>query len=137
MAEKVLFELVSPEKLLLSTPVDMVVVPGGAGDFGVLPGHAPMVSTVRAGVIDIYEQEKVVDRLFISGGFAEVTSETCTVLAEEALPLADLDLVTVEQELNDAREDVEDAVNDDERAAAQAKVDMLEAKLEAAHGILN
>ena len=66
MADKVEFELVSPEKLLTSQPVDMVVVPGSEGDFGVLAGHSPMISTVRPGVIDVYEGDRIVDRVFVA-----------------------------------------------------------------------
>ena len=100
MAEKLQFELVSPEKLLLSEAVAMVVVPGGEGNFGVLPGHALLISTVRPGVIDVYadEQSQVSERIFVSGGFAEVTPERCTVLADEALPLSALDRADLEQQ---------------------------------------
>lgn len=100
MADKVQFELVSPEKLLLSEAVAMVVVPGGEGNFGVLPGHSLLISTVRPGVIDVYsdEQTQISERIFVSGGFAEVTPERCTVLADEALPLSSLDRVAIEQE---------------------------------------
>jgi F-type H+-transporting ATPase subunit epsilon len=91
MADKLQFELVSPEKLLLSEPVGMVVVPGAEGNFGVLPGHALLISTVRPGVIDVYEDRTVTERIFVSGGFAEVTPERCTVLADEAVPLSSLD----------------------------------------------
>ena len=76
---KVAFELVSPERLVVSMPVDMVVVPGGEGDFGVLPGHAPLIASVRPGVIEIYDGREVSDRIFVAGGFAEVTRERCTV----------------------------------------------------------
>jgi F-type H+-transporting ATPase subunit epsilon len=100
MADKLQFELVSPEKLLLSEAVAMVVVPGGEGNFGVLPGHALLISTVRPGVIDVYadEQSQVSERIFVSGGFAEVTPERCTVLADEALPLSALDRADLEQQ---------------------------------------
>ena len=98
-ADKVQFELVSPEKLLLSEPVDMVVVPGGEGNFGVLIGHAPLISTVRPGVIDVYEGTKITERIFVAGGFAEVTPERCTVLADEAMPLSDLDKASIDGEL--------------------------------------
>src|SRR5665213_1858789 len=91
MADKLQFELVSPEKLLLSEAVSMVIVPGAEGNFGVLPGHALLISTVRPGVIDVYEDKIVSERIFVSGGFAEVTPERCTVLADEALPLSSLD----------------------------------------------
>src|SRR5258708_4684836 len=96
MAEKVQFELVSPEKLLLSEAVDMVVVPGTEGNFGVLPGHALLISTVRPGVIDVYDGNEVSERIFVSGGFAEVTPERCTVLADEAMPLSSLDAGAIE-----------------------------------------
>src|SRR5260370_11542588 len=99
MADKVQFELVSPEKLLLSEAVDMVVVPGTEGNFGVLAGHSLLISTVRAGVIDVYEGNEISERIFVSGGFAEVTAERCTVLADEAVPLSSLDATTVEAEL--------------------------------------
>src|SRR6204780_5685352 len=93
MADKVKFELVSPEKLLLSEDVAMVVVPGDEGNFGVLPGHALLISTVRPGVIDVYAQDQraVTQRIFVSGGFAEVTPERCTVLADEAMPVSSPD----------------------------------------------
>jgi len=99
MADKVQFELVSPEKLLLSEAVDMVVVPGSEGNFGVLAGHSLLISTVRPGVIDVYEGSEISERIFVSGGFAEVTAERCTVLADEAVPLSSLDAVAVEAEL--------------------------------------
>ena len=100
MADKVQFELVSPEKLLLSEAVAMVVVPGSEGNFGVLPGHSLLISTVRPGIIDVYSDEptQITERIFVSGGFAEVTPERCTVLADEALPLASLDRAATEQQ---------------------------------------
>ena len=85
MADKVEFELVLPERLLVSEGADMVVVPGEEGDFGVLPGHALFLSGVRAGTIEIYNGETISDRIFVAGGLAEVTGERCTVLAEEAV----------------------------------------------------
>jgi|SRR5690554_765286 len=131
MAEKVEFELVSPEELLLSQAVDMVVVPGGDGDFGVLPRHAPMISTVRPGVISVYETRQAVSqRLFVAGGFAEVTPERCTVLATEAQPLEEIDRAATEQELRDAREDLADAKTEHEKVAAAKRVSILEAKLD-------
>src|SRR5258708_10522050 len=100
MAEKVQFELVSPEKLVLSEAVAMVVVPGSEGNFGVLPGHSLLISTVRPGIIDVYsdEQTQITERIFVSGGFAEVTPERCTVLADEALPLSSIDRADIEQQ---------------------------------------
>ena len=97
-SDKVEFELVSPERLLLSEQVDMVVVPGAEGDFGVLPRHAPLISTLRPGVIRVFEGREVKNRIFVAGGFAEVTPERCTVLADEALPFSSLDRGAIEAE---------------------------------------
>ena len=130
MADQVEFELVSPERLLLSQPVDMVVVPGGDGDFAVLPGHALLMSTVRSGVIDMYEGDTISMRIFVAGGFAEVRAERCTVLAEEAIPLDDIDRADAESRLKDAELAVDDA-HDDERAAAEAKLEVARALIEA------
>lgn len=132
MTDQVEFELVSPERLLLSRPVDMVVVPGGDGDFAVLPGHALLMSTVRGGVIDMYEGDTISSRIFVAGGFVEVTAERCTVLAEEAIPLDDIDRGEAESRLKDAELAVDDAGDDDdERAAAEAKLDVAKALIEA------
>jgi F-type H+-transporting ATPase subunit epsilon len=128
---KVEFELVSPARLLVSRAVDMVVVPGGDGDFGVLPGHAPLLSTVRAGVILVYESRQIVDRIFVAGGFAEVTRERCTVLAEIAMPVSDIDTAKTEQDLRDARDDVAGATTDSDRGAATQRANVAQAKLDA------
>ena len=128
------FELVSPEKLLLSRRVEMVVVPGSEGDFGVLQRHAPLISTVRPGVIRVYENNQVQEEIFVAGGFAEVTPERCTVLADEAVPLGELDRAGIEQSLKDAREDLEDAQSDQARAAAERRIAVEQAKLQAVAG---
>ena len=96
------FELVTPERLILSAEVDMVVVPGTEGNFGVLPGHAPLISTIRPGTIDIYQGRTVViERIFVGGGIAEVTPERCTVLADEAMPPDSLDRAALDAELTE------------------------------------
>jgi F-type H+-transporting ATPase subunit epsilon len=106
MADKVRFELVSPERILLSEEVDMVVVPGTEGNFGVLAGHAPFISSVRPGVIAVYNTwpGEVAERIFIAGGFAEVANNRCTVLADDAITLGSLDRALVEVELQAARD---------------------------------
>jgi F-type H+-transporting ATPase subunit epsilon len=98
MADTLQFELVSPERLMLSEPVGLVVVPGGEGNFGVLPGHSLLIATVRPGVIDVYANglPTITERIFVSGGFAEVTPERCTVLADEAVPLSSLDRAAID-----------------------------------------
>ena len=133
MAEtKVEFELVSPERLLISEPVDMVVVPGEEGDFGVLVQHTPMISAVRPGVIAVHNGGQVTERIFVAGGFAEVTPARCTVLAERALPVAEIDREATEQQLRDAREDLADAKDDTARKAAEKQVAVAEAMIQAA-----
>jgi len=99
MADRVQFELVTPEKLILSTAVEMVVVPGTEGNCGVLPGHSPLISTIRPGMIEIYENRTVTERIFVVSGIAEVTPERCTVLAEEAVAPSSLDRAATEAEL--------------------------------------
>ncbi len=85
MAETFVFEIVTPGRMTLSRPAEMVVIPGEAGNFGVLPGHSPMLSTLRPGTVEIREQNlKILEQIFVEQGFAEVTTERCTVLAEEA-----------------------------------------------------
>ena len=98
----VALEIVSPEKLLLSRAVDMVVIPASEGDMGVLEGHTPMIVTLRGGTIDLYEGDKVTDRFYVGGGFAEVTPERCTVLANESKPVAELDKTEGERRLAEA-----------------------------------
>ena len=119
MADQIQFELVSPERLLLSEPVEMVVVPGVEGDFGVLPGHAPLVSTVRPGVIAVFEGGKVVQRIYVARGFAEVTPERCTVLADEVMPFAEVTAEQLAERERAAERELVDAATDAEKAAAQ------------------
>ena len=132
MADKVEFELVSPERLIMSQAVDMVVVPGAEGDFGVLPGHALFLSTVRPGIIAVHKDGAVRERIFVGGGFAEVTPERCTVFADEAVPVKDIDRADVEDRLKELREDLADAKNDEERALLARRVQIAEAMLAAA-----
>ena len=132
MAEKVAFELVSPERLIVSAPVDMVVVPGSEGDFGVLPGHTLFISSIRPGVIEIFDKGAVTERIFVSGGFAEATPERCTVLANEAMPVGDLKRAEIEPRIRDLREDVSDAKGEAEREEAERRLAVAEAMLAAA-----
>jgi F-type H+-transporting ATPase subunit epsilon len=131
MADLIEFELVSPEKLLVSRAVEMVVVPGSEGDFGALPGHAPLISEIRPGIIAVFEGGQVQERIFVAGGFAEVTNERCTVLAEQATPLAEIDRAAADGELKNARDDLSTAKTDMERAIAEREIAVAEAKLAA------
>jgi len=129
VAETLRFELVSPEKLLRSGEVYMVVVPGTEGDFGVLPGHAPLVSTIRPGAIQVFptSMNDVPERIFIDGGFAEVGPQGLTILAENAVPVGDLDVEGAARDLAAARDALRTATGDAETAAAEKRIERLEA----------
>jgi F-type H+-transporting ATPase subunit epsilon len=126
VSEKLAFALVSPERELFQGEVDQVVVPGADGEFGVLPKHAPLMSTIRPGALRIFS-DGVETRIFVNGGFADVTPDGLTVLAEDAVDLADVDSAQLEQDLKDAREDADATKDDVKRIVAQAKVARLEA----------
>ena len=125
MADKIHFDLVSPERLLLSEDVDMVTLPGSEGYFGVLAGHAPVISTLRPGVIEVKGGETPDLRLFVRGGFAEVDGKKVIVLAEEAIPMADFDVAALDQRIRDTEEDLVAAKTDSERARVAESLDHL------------
>jgi F-type H+-transporting ATPase subunit epsilon len=125
MASKLHFDLVSPERLLMSAEVEMVTVPGVEGDFGVLAAHAPVITTLRPGVLVVKETGGEEQRIFVRGGFAEVNLDGLTVLAEEARPIAELDAAALDQEVKDAEEDVADARDEGARQKAQETLDRL------------
>ena len=124
MAEKIHFDLVSPEKLLLSQPADMVTVPGTEGYMGVMAGHMALVSALRAGMIDM-RNDGVDTRFFIRGGFAEINATQITVLAEEAIPMTELDPAVLDQRIADAQSDEIAAKTDADRQKAAQMVDDL------------
>ena len=127
MADVVQFELVSPERLVLSSEVSMVVVPGAEGDFGVLPGHSPMISNVRSGVISIYNDRAIEARIFVAGGFAEVSNNRLTVLTEDAVALDEIKRADADTRLAEAREAVGDASDDRDRVNAEKQLAIAEA----------
>jgi F-type H+-transporting ATPase subunit epsilon len=124
MTDKISFDLVSPERLLLSEQAEMVTVPGSDGYFGVLTGHMPLISTLRPGMIDVKGGENGDAKYFILGGFAEVataglTNTKLTVLAEEAVPMTEMDLTALDQRIHDAEENVIAASTPAGKAKAQ------------------
>ena len=125
MADLLKFELVSPERLLMSDEVRQVTIPGIEGDFTVLAGHAPVLSTIRPGVVNVVDGGGADNRIFVRGGFAEVSPTGLTVLAEEAIPLADLDAEALAQQIRNAEEDVADASSDEARRRASESLDHL------------
>jgi len=118
-------EIVSPERLLLSRDVDMVVIPAAEGDMGVLPQHSPMLVALRGGVIGIVENNQVTERLFVDAGFAEITPERCTVLANEAVPVSELSAASAQQRLADATSAF-DAVDKLDMVAVDTAMDRLQ-----------
>jgi len=125
MAEKIHFDLVSPERLLLSEDVDMVTLPGTEGYMGVLAGHASLITSLRPGVIDVKGGETSELKLFVRGGFAEIDAKRVVVLAEEAIPMADFDTAALDQRIRDMEEDMVAAKTDAERTRVSELLDHL------------
>ncbi len=132
-------EIVSPEKLLLSRDVDMVVIPASEGDMGVLEGHSPTTVTLRGGIVSLYEGDRLLESLFVAGGFAEVTPDRCTVLAGEAMAVNELDRTEAEKRLRDAEEAHAQVDSDDlaEGELALERVHSARAMMEAIDGLLS
>lgn len=129
------FELVSPERKLISGLAKMVVIPGEEGDFGVLPGHSALVATIRPGVVEItMADNEAPQRIFIAGGFADVSETNCTVLAEEAVSVADLNQANLEQTIRNLTEDLTLAKDDLEKARVARKLTLARAKLQGVTG---
>lgn len=125
MTDKIPFDLVSPERLLLSEEAEMVTLPGTEGDLGVLSGHEPLITTLRPGVIDVKGGTLGDQRFFVLGGFAEINPERVTVLAEEALPMAELDAAALDRRISDTNEDLLLAKDDASRARIVETLDCL------------
>jgi F-type H+-transporting ATPase subunit epsilon len=134
VADKVAFQLVAPERLLASAEVDMVVVPGAEGDFGVLPQHSLFMSVLRPGVIETHDGGRVSDRIFVGGGFAEVNERGCTVLAEEAMPVEEIDFERARARLSAAQDDLREASDDAARTRCEREIVIAEAQIQAASG---
>lgn len=122
MADMLHFEIVSPERLLKDAEAAMVVVPGADGDFAALPAHAPMMSTIRPGVVEIFESEGgTPERLFVKGGLAQISPEGLTILAEEALDLDTVDTDDLSKQMADVRENL-DGADDIKRTALEKEL---------------
>lgn len=125
MTDKLSFALVSPEREMFHGEVDHVVVPGVEGEFGVSPNHAPVMSVIKPGALKVMNDGQT-RRIFVNGGFADVTPEGLTVLAEDAVDLANVDPAQLEQDLKNAGDDVRDASSDAQREAASRRLARLE-----------
>lgn len=127
MAGTFKFELVTPERMVLSQDASQVVVPGVEGEFTVLPGHAPVISALRPGVVDATLGDARTIRVFVKGGFAEIGADLVTVLAERALNVEAMDAAAISQELQTAEADLAAATGDAEKLAAASAVEQLKA----------
>lgn len=123
------FTLVSPEKILFDQDVSMVVIPGIDGDIGVLSHHIPLLTLLRPGVVSVYEGEKVLVRLFVDGGFCEVTSERCTALVTTGKPLDTFNKAALELEIKNLIEDRDDSRTPEGRKKADQNLAVARAKL--------
>lgn len=126
MAEPFAFELVSPEKLVLSENAAQVVVPGSEGYFTVMANHAPVMATLKPGVVEVVLENGDEKRILIRGGFADVSPTGLTLLAEYAADLADFDLAELDQQITNASDDVKDADSDEKRQKAELKLNQLQ-----------
>ncbi len=131
MADALKLELVSPEKELASRMVKAVQAPGVEGAFEVLPGHAPVLSILRPGVLVITEISGAETKFYVRGGYVEVAGDVMSVLAEYAIPLEQLNAEKIEREIRWAQEDLEDARNDEERRKLKERLDFLTSLREA------
>jgi F-type H+-transporting ATPase subunit epsilon len=134
MVETTLFELVSPERLIISKDVTMVVVPGSEGLFGVLPRHTSMLSALAPGVVDIYEGNIITDQLFVVNGFAEVTGDRCTVLAEDVIPIEEVNPDELEEKIEEMRAEMRNA-NDSDVTRLSGQIAQKEVVLQAMRAV--
>lgn len=136
MSKEINFELVSPEERLVSETVHLAEIPGDDGVFGVMAGHCSLVSSLSAGVVKLHKSEDGQDvrKIFIAGGFADVTSENCTVLAEEAIDVKNLNKDSLNQYLSDLNEDLNLAKEAHDKQRVQKKIDITKAKILAVTG---
>ncbi len=132
------FELVSPEAKLVSEPVKMAIIPGDEGEFGVLAGHSSLVASLQPGVVELHSEQDGVEprKIFIAGGFADVSADGCTVLAEEAVQVSDLDQADIEQQIANLNEDIATAEEAVDKARIEKRLDLVKAKLSAITGKL-
>lgn len=127
MTQKINFELVSPESKLISEAIKMAVIPGSEGDFGVLNGHMPLVANIRTGVVEIYREnmKDITDRIFIAGGVVDVTGDQCTLLAEQAINVNDIDKADVARQIENIKTDLEAITDEGDKSRFEKKLAVL------------
>ena len=121
------FELVSPSRLLFSGDVASVTIPGTEGEMGIYPGHAPVLATLKPGVVTVHKDDGATDRIFVKGGMAEVNPAGLTLLAEVAIPVSELNAGTLASQIKDLEDDVGDAKSDEARRKASENLEHLKA----------
>jgi F-type H+-transporting ATPase subunit epsilon len=126
MTDKITFDLVTPERLMLSTQAEMVTIPGSEGDMGVMAGHMPLISTLRPGIVAVSGAEGGDKRFVVLGGFAEIDAAKLTLLAEEAIPAAEFDTAALDARIAIATDAVTQAKSDAEKASRQQALDGLQ-----------
>ncbi len=125
MADTFKFDLVSPERLLVSEAITAAIIPGSDGEMTVMAHHAPVMTTIKPGVVTVSRADGTTERYVVFGGFADIVGNGCTLLAESAVNVNDVNRADIEQRLQDAREDVADAKSDDERTKAETYLSQL------------
>ena len=125
MVEKINFDLVSPDKVLFSQEVELATLPGGEGDYGVMYGHQPIITTLRPGLIEIEDGEKKVLTFYVDGGFAEVTNQKCSVLADDAVSLVDFKKEDIQERIKIAENNIQNLDNDSDIATNEIRLEVL------------
>ena len=127
--EKLSLEVVAPEKMVMSKTVDMVTISGTEGDFGVLPGHAALVSSIRPGFLEI-EADKETEKMFIGGGFIEVLEDKVSILATEVLSAEQIDISDCEEKISKYNSDIDVSETDVDKELIQKNIDKFQAMIE-------
>jgi F-type H+-transporting ATPase subunit epsilon len=128
LENKVKFTLISPEKVVFTGAVDMVVVPGEQGDFGVLPFHSSLISSLRPGLIQIFNADKLEQQIFTSEGFAIVNEDGCKILSEESIFLEELEVEKIEESINKALHALETARDEEDKKRFRKDLNVAYAK---------
>tara|TARA_B100001245_G_C22863593_1_gene415313 strand:- start:1106 stop:1510 length:405 start_codon:yes stop_codon:yes gene_type:complete len=127
-SDRLQLELVLPDKLVASKLVDMVIIAGTEGDFGVLPEHAPLISSIRPGLLEIHDSEKT-EKFFLAGGFVEVLSNQVSILASELCSLEDIDVSSCKDEIENLKKQLNSSQDEKEKSLIQNNIDKLEVKI--------
>ena len=122
--ETLQFDLITPEKIFFSDAAHQIDIPGTEGEFGVLPGHAPFISSLRPGVLKIFTGKDSAKRVFVGGGIAEVNEKSCSVLAERVIELDGLARADAEKALEKAKAKLEKTFDEPAKTIAERDVEI-------------